>query len=520
MKAIVAISSFIVCVLLLTACGGLAGEPEVVGQVPQQPPQSVAVVQPPNTQPDLARGAEIFAENCVRCHGITGAGDGEFVQSGQITVIPDFTDPAQHDGRTPAEYYTQVTNGNLAKLMPPFSGSLSDEERWSVANYVFTLAGGTAPVAAAPQATEDVNAQPETTTVESPETGTGTVSGAVIQGTAGGTLPGDSLITLHIIGMDGAEQQQLETPVNADGTYQFTDVPIVPEAGYFVSTDYGNGTFNSEFASLTTATPSLNLNIIIYETTDDASVIQINMVLTQVDMLDENTLQIWQLISVSNTSDKLYVYTDNSGGIVSVRVPAPTGVRLSPDNEITRFVFNDNAVYDTRPVIPGEEHTFHLMYTAPFDGSFDFAQTLPYNFAGPYEVYVDSSALKVEASGWQTVENPQTINDVIYRGIAMVDGFTADAPINFSVERSGVLINRQMLGYGIIAMGLVFIVIAALFYWRAPQTVPASEPENPVQALMKQIAVLDDQYQSGAIKQRDYEKQRQSLKDKVTKLMK
>jgi mono/diheme cytochrome c family protein len=259
MKSIITVGSLLICVLLLTACGGLAGEPEVVGQVPQQAPQAVTVLQPPNTQPDLTRGAEIFAENCVRCHGATGVGDGEFVQSGQITAIPDFTDPAQHAERTPAEYYTQVTNGNLAKLMPPFSGSLSDEERWSVANYVFTLAGGTVPV-----------------------------------------------ITTN------------------------------PEA-----------------------------------------------------------------------------------------------------------ISSADAESDT----------------------------------------------------------PESLSDT-------------------EMQRDGFVNSRQWLSYGIIATGIVFLAIAVLLYWRASQTIPAVGPENYVQVLMKQIAALDNQYQSGAIKQRDYEKQRQSLKDKVTKLMK
>ena len=38
-------------------------------------------MQPPNVQPDLVLGAQIFAENCVRCHGATGAGDGEWTRS-------------------------------------------------------------------------------------------------------------------------------------------------------------------------------------------------------------------------------------------------------------------------------------------------------------------------------------------------------------------------------------------------------------------------------------------------------
>jgi mono/diheme cytochrome c family protein len=39
---------------------------------------------------------------------------------------------------TPARWYTQVTQGNLEKFMPPFS-SLSDRQRWDVVAYAFSL---------------------------------------------------------------------------------------------------------------------------------------------------------------------------------------------------------------------------------------------------------------------------------------------------------------------------------------------------------------------------------------------
>ena len=531
MRKIFTLTSLALLVMFLAACGGLAGEPQVIGRMPTQQVQASTntILQPPTSAPDLAVGAQVYAENCVRCHGINGAGDGEFVLSGQITDIPDFTDPARHAGRTAQEYYTQVTNGNLEKLMPPFSGSLSDEERWSVANYVFTLAGGEAPVADTGSSTNP-HAATETDTssadVVDDADALGTISGSVIQGTAGATLPVGEPVVLHIVDASG-ERVVTETTPNADGTYQFTDVLIVPNSGYFVSIDYGNGTFNSEFASLTPDSPNVNLNVTVYETTDDDSVIQINMVLTQVDVLDDNTLQIWQLISVVNTSDRLYVYTDYRGVSVSVRVPAPSGVQLSTDNDLSRFEYSEGAIYDTRPVRPGQEHTFHLLYTAPFDGSLTFAQNFPYNFSGPYEVYVDESRLKLEGDGWLTLDEPQVISDVTYRGIAMVDGFTADTPIEFTVKRSGlgIAFNREWFGYGIILLGCVFIGVAAFLFWRSPVTATApatSAPaaDDPIQALIQQIAALDDQYQNKSINKKAYENQRKKLKADLTKLMK
>ncbi len=126
---------------IAAGCSGLAGEPDIVATMPPATPatNSAQTVSVPDTAPDLALGAQIYAANCTRCHGTSGKGDGEFVTSGQITGVPDFTDPQTSAGATPADWYEIVTNGRMDKMMPPWGGTLSDGERWSVANYVYAL---------------------------------------------------------------------------------------------------------------------------------------------------------------------------------------------------------------------------------------------------------------------------------------------------------------------------------------------------------------------------------------------
>ncbi|HVU12142.1 MAG TPA: c-type cytochrome [Phototrophicaceae bacterium] len=125
--------------LVLAGCGGLAGEPRIVSSLPPATPAPTDVGHP-LTPPDIAAGAALFAQNCVQCHGAAGKGDGTLVQSGQVKAPPDFTNPATMGGQRPDEWFTTITNGNVAALMPPWGNALSEEQRWDVAYYTYTLA--------------------------------------------------------------------------------------------------------------------------------------------------------------------------------------------------------------------------------------------------------------------------------------------------------------------------------------------------------------------------------------------
>lgn len=130
--------------MLMTACGGLGGEPEVVATLPPSLPQSAPPQDKPTVQisdtVDLALGAQVFAENCTRCHGVQGKGDGEFVLTGQIASLGDFTNPAMTASASPSQWFEIVTNGRLSTLMPPWGESLNESERWAVTMYLYTLA--------------------------------------------------------------------------------------------------------------------------------------------------------------------------------------------------------------------------------------------------------------------------------------------------------------------------------------------------------------------------------------------
>lgn len=132
--------SFLIVIVAGVACTGLASEPEIVSTVPARATSRPAVPETFDNLVSLEHGVAVFAENCIRCHGITGAGDGEMVLNGKVQNVPDFTDPLKIQELSLQEWFDTITNGRLDALMPPWKDALSAKDRWAVALYTYTLA--------------------------------------------------------------------------------------------------------------------------------------------------------------------------------------------------------------------------------------------------------------------------------------------------------------------------------------------------------------------------------------------
>jgi mono/diheme cytochrome c family protein len=102
-----------------------------------QPASATSEVLYPTVPPDPQRGAQIYAEKCVACHGERGMGDGP--QASQLTVpVPPLGDLSLAQGARPVEWFQIVTNGNIERFMPPFR-SLDERQRWDVVAYALSL---------------------------------------------------------------------------------------------------------------------------------------------------------------------------------------------------------------------------------------------------------------------------------------------------------------------------------------------------------------------------------------------
>jgi high-affinity iron transporter len=93
----------------------------------------------PRQAPSLARGAAVFREQCVQCHGPTGRGDGPKAKHLEGPPPASLADRATMGTVSPVDVYRKLTIGVAGTAMPEFEETLSPEERWAVATYIATL---------------------------------------------------------------------------------------------------------------------------------------------------------------------------------------------------------------------------------------------------------------------------------------------------------------------------------------------------------------------------------------------
>ncbi|HEY0652254.1 MAG TPA: PQQ-dependent sugar dehydrogenase [Chryseosolibacter sp.] len=98
------------------------------------------------TKQAIAEGQRLFATHCANCHG--NAAQGAVKAGFDISIITerggkqpsDLTDATWDHGSTDAEIFKVIKEGMPSVMMPPFQGSLTDNQIRSVIGYVRSLA--------------------------------------------------------------------------------------------------------------------------------------------------------------------------------------------------------------------------------------------------------------------------------------------------------------------------------------------------------------------------------------------
>jgi mono/diheme cytochrome c family protein len=134
LNSMIGISSILV--LVLAGLGIVQGQ-EV--KPPWKAPESaVQTKNPVKPAPENLKSAEmLYQQNCVICHGKTGASNG--AAAGSLPEKPaNFTDAKMMRKATDGELFWKISTGRAP--MPSWQDHFSETQRWELVNYLRVLA--------------------------------------------------------------------------------------------------------------------------------------------------------------------------------------------------------------------------------------------------------------------------------------------------------------------------------------------------------------------------------------------
>jgi mono/diheme cytochrome c family protein len=510
----------------------------------------------------VSQGKSLYESKCAGCHGLSGNGRG----SDAVTLASQptaFTDQSFMAQTSSTGLYQSITSGH-APDMPAYASTLDDNQRWSLVSYIRSLTYATSPSNAnlsttlatngstlsAPPAYPELTAYPTPIITQSPEiaataevtstaTFTGSVTVQLING-SGSTAPSDSPVTLY--GFDDMQNTYSQTLTTGEnGVYSFTNV-IMPAGRVFLAgTDYESGTYGSDIVTVDPSTPDLNLQITIYDSINDVSVLTTDRVHVFFDFTDPQNVQVIEVFIISNPGKQAVVAPTTDGTVVTFPLPdGYTNLQFQDGVLGGRYVELSQGFGDKMTVSPGVgQYQVVFAFQMPYEHQLDFIQPM-FLPTSAVVVMVPDNGVKVSSSMLQDggTTNYQNTTYHIYNGSSLIAGSSLAFTLSGTPKQATLSLfttgSMQNLAIGLGVFGAALVVMGVWLYRRNQQKMALQgitgsgdlsgslsdlefsiEDEN---TLMDAIIALDDQYHAGNLPEAAYLQRRAALKDKLRKM--
>ena len=550
----------------LAACGGLGGEPQIIATVAWAAPPTDAN---PQAKPDIAQGARIFAEHCASCHGISGDGKGELVLAGSIPQPIDMTRLELTRRKRPQDWYEIITDGSIEKLMPPWRDALTRQQRWDVALYAYSLGYDEAllqsgeriwaekcaecsPIkpfsdlesslaisdadygaqinredfaaALTPEEVPAVVAYARMQSLMNPTNRApiGSFTGQVRHGTAGGSLPADTVVQLQY-GNPELGFSFAETTLDEDFSFTFEDIPLTADFTYTVGAVY----LDRLFARRLPAGNPAHQSLAVYDLTHDPSVVSVSRIELFIEAVRLNDLgsglYVSQIIRYRNSSDHLYTSGRgfDDGREASLLIQLPAGARIMSGDENGRYIIVEDlenvpdSVIDTLPVVPGDSHEVRVEYFVPYVDGLMLEQAFSNAIGGEITVTL-SDSLRVISDSLNAESSPDDrllvfsgrLNSSLLAFEIVGNPFVTSSDDQNAI--TGDVLPPLLLGIA----GLAAAAMAGLIVQGRRQ-----DKSRRIDILIGQIAQLDEKHDRGQINHDLYQRQRRALKEQLGQLM-
>jgi len=418
-----------------------------------------------------------------------------------------------------------------------YSG-LSKEDRLALASYIRMLSFARQEALGA-EAEQSQNATPTASGTQpapnqtpsgTPAGATITITGTVTNGTANAKVPPG--IEVELQGYDDASSNpnkvvDLKTKADENGKFRFENVPNSPSRLFFVSTTYEGVTYGSHAIVRQHDTSTLDLPLVIYESTTDKSALKIERLHFFIEPAGENAYQIIEMYLIANNGDKTVVAEKKGEPVLSFELPAgATHLQFQSGNFKNRYIQTDGGFGDTAPIYAQSQMQEVFGYILPAEG-----KTVKISHSFPLPV---DSAVLMAPEGEVNIRGDLLQDNGVQRDeqgnnyhIYITPPIKQGESLQFSLSRAKKGLKmptgaRRNLALGLVALGLALIVAAVVLTRRnrlaAVEEAPSAEYEDP-EMLMDAILALDDLYKQGKLDEEAYHKRRAELKAHLKALL-
>jgi hypothetical protein len=311
----------------------------------------------------------------------------------------------------------------------------------------------------------------------------------------------------------GTGQSAITETLQSDvqGHFVLTTTKAAPGDKVAATTEYKQLNF---FSNLEDYAPQVTVPITVYENTADASQVSINTLHIVATPGASGGLDVTEIYILSNTGDKIVAGFGQP--VLHLGLPA-SAVQVMPDTNMPADVLvqKDGGLdyFDAIPVGSGGQLIFQ--YNIP-NGPFKLDRPLFQNVAS-VNLLVEGDPTQLTVTGGQlTSAGTQDMQGKTYQQF-LASNLTTGQTLALTVSGPGGTFDWRILA----GIGLVIVGVAGVFVWQRGRRKNAASGgvETQRDALIDQIAALDDDFAAGSIAEVNYKAKRAKLKARLLKLM-
>jgi uncharacterized membrane protein len=335
------------------------------------------------------------------------------------------------------------------------------------------------------------------------------VSGTVVNGTAGASVPPGLEVTAAQLDSEGRQVDLRRGALGPGGDFRIEGFGNSPGLHYVVSAGYRG----VNYTVVVDGGPSeVEARLTIYETTRDESVVTIPADTMFVAPREDGAIEVLQQFRIVNTSDRTYVGASGDDSRAVVTLPVPRGAfDLAPVEGIdSERVFGaGGGMALSEPLQPGETALSYLYRVRVPAGLWPLERRVFY----PTERL--DLLVRVPMRVSSTDLRPHTEAEVegesyrVFRGGPLDAGYVVVAEVTTA---AGVSVS---LWVGLAAIMAVLLALLATAGWarrRSRRTRPSRREE-----LVDAIARLDEQFEAGGMEEEAYRRRREEIKARLLK---